>query len=106
MVENARIAATDPIEAVGEHQAPAVKRPDVFYGGFEAVKAYLPRLRYAHRAANLRAVETIVGPPATASYVELTARRAKPGIPEGLVRYSVGIEDIDDLLADLQQALG
>jgi cystathionine gamma-synthase len=77
------------------------------HGGFEAVKAFLPRLRYAHRAANLGAVETIVGPPATTSHVELTAaQRAKLGIPEGLVRYSVGIEDIDDLLADLQQALG
>jgi cystathionine gamma-synthase len=77
------------------------------HGGFEAVKAFLPRLRYAHRAANLGAVETIVGPPATTSHVELTAaQRAKLGIPEGLVRYSAGIEDIDDLLADLQQALG
>lgn len=77
------------------------------HGGFAAVKAFLPRLHYAHRAANLGAVETIAGPPATTSHVELTAaQRATLGIPEGLVRYSVGIEDVDDLLADLQQALG
>jgi cystathionine gamma-synthase len=77
------------------------------HGGFEAVKAVLPRLRYAHRAANLGAVETIAGPPATTSHVELTAvERAKLGIPEGLIRYSVGIEDVDDLVADLAQALG
>jgi cystathionine gamma-synthase len=75
-------------------------------GGLDGVRAFLPRLRLAHRAANLGAVETIVGPPATTSHVECTAaERAAMGIPEGLVRYSVGIEDPDDLLADLDQAL-
>ena len=76
-------------------------------GGYEAVKQFLPRLRYAHRAANLGAVETIVGPPATTSHVELSSReRAAAGIPENLVRYSVGIEDPADLIADLKLALG
>jgi len=76
-------------------------------GGFETVCQVLPRLRYAHRAANLGAVETIAGPPATTSHVECTAEeRAAMGIPENLVRYSVGIEDADDLIADLDQALG
>lgn len=75
-------------------------------GGFEAVRTFLPRLRYAHRAANLGAVETVVGPPSTTSHVESTAEeRAAMGIPEGLVRYSVGIEDVDDLIGDLRQAL-
>jgi cystathionine gamma-synthase len=74
-------------------------------GGFEAVKRVLPRLRLAHRAANLGAVETIAGPPATTSHVECTAEeRLAMGIPEGLVRYSVGIEDVQDLIADLTQA--
>jgi cystathionine gamma-synthase len=76
-------------------------------GGFEAVCKVLPQLNYAHRAANLGAVETIAGPPATTSHVECTAEeRAAMGIPENLVRYSVGIEDADDLIADLDQALG
>ena len=75
-------------------------------GGFEAVCRVLPRLNYAHRAANLGAVETIAGPPATTSHVECTTEeRAAMGIPENLVRYSVGIEDADDLIADLDQAL-
>ena len=75
-------------------------------GGFEAVCKVLPRLNYAHRAANLGAVETIAGPPATTSHVECTAQeRAAMGIPENLVRYSVGIEDADDLISDLNQAL-
>jgi cystathionine gamma-synthase len=75
-------------------------------GGFEAVKRFLPHLKYAHRAANLGAVETVVGPPATTSHVECTAEeREAMGIPESLVRYSVGIEDVEDLISDLDQAL-
>ncbi len=73
---------------------------------FEAVRAFLPKLRYAHAAANLGSVETIVGPPATTSHVECTREeREAMGIPENLLRYSVGIEDSQDLIADLEQAL-
>ncbi|MCG3211914.1 MAG: L-methionine gamma-lyase [Anaerolineae bacterium] len=72
----------------------------------DAVRRFLPRLRYAHAAANLGAVETIVGPPATTSHVECTAEeRQAMGIPESLIRYSTGIEDTEDLIADLEQAL-
>jgi cystathionine gamma-synthase len=75
-------------------------------GGFEAVKVLLPRLKYAHLAANLGAVDTVAGPPATTSHVECTTEeREALGIPESLIRYSVGIEDTDDLIADLEQAL-
>jgi len=74
--------------------------------GFEVVRAFLSRLRYTHAAANLGAVETIVGPPATTSHVECTReQRAAMGIPENLIRYSVGVEDLEDLIADLKQAL-
>lgn len=72
----------------------------------EQVRKFIPRLRLAHAAANLGSVETIVGPPATTSHVEVPAEeRAALGIPEGLIRYSTGIEDPDDLMADLQNAL-
>ncbi len=75
-------------------------------GDFAAVRALLPKLRFAHRAANLGAVETTVAPPRTGSHVELSEEeRAAMGIPETLVRYSAGIEDSDDLIADLEQAL-
>ncbi len=78
----------------------------LLHGDFDAVRRFLPRLKLAHRAANLGAVETIVGPPATTSHVEVSpADRARMGIPEGLVRYSVGIEDVQDLIDDLEQAL-
>jgi cystathionine gamma-synthase len=75
-------------------------------GDFTALKLFLPRLRLAHRAANLGAVETIAGPPALTSHVECTPEeRAAMGIPEGLIRYSVGIEDAGDLISDLNNAL-
>jgi cystathionine gamma-synthase len=75
-------------------------------GGFRAVKSFLPHLRYANLAANLGAVETVAGPPSTTSHVESSKReRAASGIPEALIRYSVGIEDAQDLIADLSQAL-
>ena len=75
-------------------------------GGLDAIKIFLPKLQYAHMAANLGCVETVVGPPVTTSHVECSAEeRAAAGIPEGLVRYSTGIEDVEDLLADLEQAL-
>lgn len=76
-------------------------------GGFDAVRRFLPRLELVHLAANLGSVETVAGPPRTTSHVELTeaARRAL-GIPEALIRYSVGIEETQDLLDDLSGALG
>ncbi|WP_202080416.1 cystathionine gamma-synthase family protein [Caldalkalibacillus salinus] len=75
-------------------------------GGLEATKQYLPLLRLAHLAANLGAVETVAGPARTTSHVECTREEMQAvGIPEGLIRYSVGIEDAEDLIADLKQAL-
>jgi cystathionine gamma-synthase len=73
---------------------------------FDTVRMFLPNLRLAHAAANLGAVETIAGPPATTSHVECTREeREAMGIPESLIRYSVGIENVDDLITDLDNAL-
>ncbi|WP_455245017.1 PLP-dependent transferase, partial [Petrachloros mirabilis] len=75
-------------------------------GGSDAVRHFLPRLRFAHRAASLGSVGTLVGPPSTTSHVELSLKeRAAAGIPEGLIRYSVGIENVEDLIDDLKVAL-
>lgn len=74
--------------------------------GLEAVGKVITTLQYAHAAANLGAVETIVGPPATTSHVECTEEEiAAMGIPQSLIRYSTGIEDVGDLINDLDQAL-
>lgn len=76
------------------------------HGGFDAVRAFLPELHYAHLAASLGAVETLAGPPRTTSHVELSEEQRRIlGIPEGLIRYSVGVEETEDLLGDLESAL-
>lgn len=73
---------------------------------FEAVGVVLENLKYAHCAANLGAVETIVGPPATTSHVECSKKeRLRMGIPESLIRYSTGIENVQDLIDDMDNAL-
>ena len=70
------------------------------------MKKFLPQLRYVNLAANLGSVETVAGPPATTSHVECSPEeREAMGIPEGLIRYSVGIEDVSDLMSDLGNAL-
>lgn len=74
--------------------------------GGEEVKKFLPALKLVHLAASLGSISTLAGPPRTTSHVELTPeQRATLGIPEGLIRYSVGIENVEDLIADLDQAL-
>jgi cystathionine gamma-synthase len=75
-------------------------------GDMGAIGRFLGALRYAHCAPSLGAVCTLMGPPATTSHVECTAEeRAAMGIPESLIRCSIGIEDTEDLIADLSQAL-
>jgi len=66
----------------------------------------LPELKLVHLGASLGSVSTLAGPPRTTSHVELTEeQRRQLGIPESLVRYSVGIENVEDLLQDLESAL-
>lgn len=84
------------------------------YGGmlsFEVEAPWNPRiildqLRVAIPALSLGGVETLVCIPAHTSHRELTAeQRATLGITDGLIRVSVGVEDIDDLIADFSRAL-
>lgn len=75
-------------------------------GDADTLRRFLNALQLAHRAASLGSVATLVGPPATTSHVELTREeRAAAGIPETLVRYAVGIENVEDLIEDLRAAL-
>ena len=72
----------------------------------DPIKKFLPKLRLVHLAASLGSISTLAGPPRTTSHVELTEQqRAQLGIPESLVRYSVGIENVTDLLDDIETAL-
>ncbi|CAM3873269.1 Cystathionine gamma-synthase [Vibrio aerogenes CECT 7868] len=72
---------------------------------YQAIKV-LNQLKIAHRAGSLGSVETLAGLPKTTSHAELNAaERARTGIPESLIRYSAGIENVDDLIQDLETAL-
>lgn len=74
-------------------------------GDFERVKTFLTNLSFVHLAASLGSVSSLAGPPKVTSHVELTeAERAELGIPENLIRFSVGIENIEDLIDDMTQA--
>ena len=76
-------------------------------GGYENVKTLLHNLKYVHLAASLGSVSTLAGPPRTTSHVELSEEQRKQlGISESLIRYSVGIENEEDLIEDLEQAFG
>lgn len=76
------------------------------HGGLESARRVLPRLKLAHLAANLGQVDSVVGPTALTSHLELSPEEiAASKVPEGLIRYSAGIEDLEDLVADLSRAL-
>ncbi|MGW5781971.1 trans-sulfuration enzyme family protein [Streptomyces sp. NPDC003863] len=75
-------------------------------GGREAGRAFIERVRLAKLALSLGGVETLVAHPASTSHRELDADAlAAAGIAPGLVRMSVGIEDVEDLWGDMEQAL-
>ncbi len=75
-------------------------------GGREAGVRMVESTRLALLAVSLGGVETLIEHPASMSHAPLTDEHLqRAGIPPGLIRLSVGIEDPDDLIADLQQAL-
>ena len=74
--------------------------------GAEAAEKVLRRLKVFMHAPSLAGVESLVSEPRLTSHRHLTAtERADQGIPDGFIRVSCGIEDPDDLVADLDQAL-
>ena len=75
-------------------------------GDLQRTRAFLDGLRIPRIGASLGGVESIVTHPASLSYFELSREeRLEIGILDELVRYAVGVEDPDDLVADLAQAL-
>ncbi|MGQ0801382.1 MAG: cystathionine gamma-synthase [Pseudomarimonas sp.] len=75
-------------------------------GGIEAVKAFLDGLQCFTLAESLGGVESLVAHPASMTHAAMTAEvRAKAGINDGLLRLSIGIEAVDDLLADIAAGL-
>jgi cystathionine gamma-lyase len=76
-------------------------------GGLAAAKRFLERCEIFALAESLGGVESLIEHPAIMTHASVpVAERARLGIGEGLVRLSVGIEDVEDLTQDLERALG
>lgn len=75
-------------------------------GGGKSTERFLKRLKLITHAASLGGVESLVCEPRYTSHERLSGEeRLRIGIPDGLLRFSIGIEDADDLIADIEQAL-
>lgn len=75
-------------------------------GSYEAAKLLLDNLQVMSLAESLGGVETLISHPASMTHASVpAAERERLGITAGVVRVSVGIEDLEDLIADLESAL-
>jgi methionine-gamma-lyase len=76
-------------------------------GGTEAGRTVMDNVHLAGLAVSLGGVETLISHPASMTHASMARdNRLAAGITDGLVRLSVGIEDLDDILSDLDQAFG
>jgi cystathionine beta-lyase/cystathionine gamma-synthase len=76
-------------------------------GSLENAKKVLENVKLCTLAESLGGVESLISHPATMTHASVPAeKREKLGITDGLVRVSVGIEDVEDIISDLDQALG
>ena len=79
----------------------------VLAGGLPVARRFLERCQIFALAESLGGVESLIEHPAIMTHASLPAEtRSALGIGDGLVRLSVGIEDLDDQIADLAAALG
>jgi cystathionine beta-lyase/cystathionine gamma-synthase len=75
-------------------------------GSGEAAERFIRRLRLIAHAASLGGVDSLISEPRFTSHAAMTPEeRTQVGIPDGFVRMSIGLEDADDLIADMEQAL-
>jgi cystathionine beta-lyase/cystathionine gamma-synthase len=75
-------------------------------GSLAAARKFLNQVKLCSLAESLGGVETLISLPALMTHASMPAEvRERVGITEGLVRLSVGIEDVEDIIADLDQAL-
>jgi cystathionine beta-lyase/cystathionine gamma-synthase len=76
-------------------------------GSLDKAKKLLKSVRLCALAESLGGVETLISHPATMTHASVPPEeRQQIGVTDGLVRISVGIEDVEDIIADLKQALG
>jgi cystathionine gamma-lyase len=78
-----------------------------FKGGLEPARTFLERVKLFSLAESLGGVESLIEHPAIMTHASVDKHlREQIGLTDGLVRFSVGIEDVEDLIADIQEALG
>lgn len=74
-------------------------------GGFDAGESVMNTVKFCQLAVSLGGVETLIQHPASMTHLSMgKLARAEAGISEGLIRLSVGIENVNDIIADLEQA--
>ncbi len=75
-------------------------------GGAKGAEKFLRKLKLFSHAPSLGGVDSLVSEPRFTSHASMTSEeRARIGIPDGFLRLSIGIEDADDIIADIEQAL-
>jgi O-acetylhomoserine (thiol)-lyase len=75
-------------------------------GGLEAARHFIDSVRLFSHLANIGDAKSLVIHPASTTHQQLSSdERAAVGVPDDFIRLSIGIEDADDLIADLDQAI-
>lgn len=100
--------ASHPQHAIAKRQMSGYTGMITFFikGGLDAARRFLESVRVFQLAESLGGVESLVDHPAIMTHASVPpAQRAELGISDALIRLSVGIEDVEDLRADLAQAL-
>lgn len=96
----------DHVTAIKQMRHPGPMLSFELKGGLEAGKKFIDQLQMCVRAVSLGTVDTLLSHPASMTHYGVPAKdRVRYGITDGLIRMSVGIENIEDILEDLEQAL-
>ena len=75
-------------------------------GGFDSAVKFMKRLQFCTLAPTLGDVDTLIVHPASMSHMDIPkAEREAVGITDGLIRVSVGIENVEDILGDIGNAI-
>jgi len=75
-------------------------------GGMQAGMRFIDRLRVCTRAVSVGTIDTLISHPASMSHSGMApADRIKAGVTDGLIRMSVGLEAVEDIIGDLRQAM-
>jgi cystathionine gamma-lyase len=101
--------ASHPQHALGKRQMPGFGGmiSAEIKGGLAAARRFLERTELFALAESLGGVESLIEHPAIMTHASVDKHlRDQIGLTDGLVRFSVGIEDVEDLIADIQEALG